>query len=145
MSSVLIRTQLSLQIRFQHTPRHRAIDYRIEWPCLTRPAESRVFHPTFRAFGGLFVLFGGGFYLARRLVSARRSSDLEDYRARHGQGTIRQPDDKSSRVIIACLGGDYTVWTLSSRHDHNAPIGVVRPNAFADFPAADVYEPISKS
>ncbi|KAJ6470644.1 hypothetical protein C8R47DRAFT_757277 [Mycena vitilis] len=50
----------------------------------------------FRAFGGLFVLFGGGFYLARRIVSARRSSDLEDYRAHcygcySGQTTRREP------------------------------------------------------
>ncbi|KAJ7512783.1 hypothetical protein B0H11DRAFT_8147 [Mycena galericulata] len=36
----------------------------------------------FSAFGGLFVLFGGGFYLARRIVSSRRLTDLEDYRAR---------------------------------------------------------------
>ncbi|KAJ7740004.1 hypothetical protein DFH07DRAFT_839594 [Mycena maculata] len=36
----------------------------------------------FRAFGGLFVLFGGGFYMARRIVSHRRANDLDNHRAR---------------------------------------------------------------
>ncbi|KAJ7100166.1 hypothetical protein B0H15DRAFT_1018435 [Mycena belliarum] len=30
----------------------------------------------FSAFGGLFVLFGGGFYLARRVVAGRRAQEL---------------------------------------------------------------------
>ncbi|KAJ6558104.1 hypothetical protein B0H19DRAFT_1149941 [Mycena capillaripes] len=48
----------------------------------------------FRAFGGLFVLFGGGFYVARKIVSARRATDLEDYRTRQGQITRTDSDDR---------------------------------------------------
>ncbi|KAJ7064815.1 hypothetical protein C8F01DRAFT_1229293 [Mycena amicta] len=35
----------------------------------------------FRAFGGLFVLFGAGFYAARRVIKARRTAELEAWRA----------------------------------------------------------------
>ncbi|KAJ7439361.1 hypothetical protein FB451DRAFT_1415783 [Mycena latifolia] len=46
----------------------------------------------FRAFGGLFVLFGGGFYLARQIVSQRRARDLEAHRDRAHPGQ-QHPDD----------------------------------------------------
>jgi hypothetical protein len=37
--------------------------------------------PQFRAFGGLFVLFGGSFYVAKRIVNTRKSNEWENVRA----------------------------------------------------------------
>ncbi|KAJ7359493.1 hypothetical protein DFH08DRAFT_1074935 [Mycena albidolilacea] len=50
----------------------------------------------FRAFGGLFVLFGGSFYVAKRIVNTRKSNEWENARAQQQQGHISTPkNDKS--------------------------------------------------
>ncbi|KAK7044732.1 hypothetical protein R3P38DRAFT_175860 [Favolaschia claudopus] len=49
----------------------------------------------FRSFAGLFVLFGSSFYIAKRIVNSRRTSELEDYRAQQPEPAREHTKDQA--------------------------------------------------